>query len=299
MSPIRAGLRASGTAIVTNLVLAVVKIATGLVGNSYALVADGIESTADVFSSLVVWGGLRISTRPPDRNHPYGHGKAESLAGTAVAFFLLGAAVLIAVQSVQEILTPHHAPEPYTLAVLAGVVMIKEFLYRLAFRAGQSLDSVSLRGDAWHHRSDALTSLAAFIGISIALVGGEGYETADDWAALAACAVIFYNGSRLLRPAVNEVMDAAAPPGVEEEIRRISSAVEGVIDVEKCRIRKSGLGFLMDLHVVVDGEISVRRGHEIGHDVKDRLMASSLRVTDVTVHVEPAEPPAIPDGTGP
>ncbi|MFH1680955.1 MAG: cation diffusion facilitator family transporter, partial [Candidatus Eisenbacteria bacterium] len=287
MDRVDSGIRASGLSIGVNLVLALVKVLTGLVGNSYALVADGIESAADVVSSAVVWGGLRISTRPPDRSHPYGHGKAESLAGVAVAAAIVLAAGIIAVQSVQEIKEPHGSPAWYTLVVLALVITAKETMFRRNLRVGDSLNSRSLVSDAWHHRSDAVSSLAAFIGISIALIGGKGYEAADDWAALAACGIILYNGFRLLRPALDEVMDAAVTGDVEEEIRGIASKVPGVVEVEKCRVRKSGLGLLMDIHVVVRGGISVREGHRIGHAVKDRLTESHLPISDVVVHVEP------------
>ncbi len=281
------GLFASGLAIAVNGVLAVTKITTGLVGNSYALVADGIESTADIFSSIVVWSGIKISSRPPDSKHPYGHGKAESIAGVVVALFLLGAAVLIATQSVREIQTPHHTPEWYTLIVLGIVIATKASLSRFVFKVGSTLHSISLKGDAWHHRSDAITSSAAFVGISVALIGGRGYEAADDWAALFACVVIVYNGIRLLRPAVDEVMDAAAPRDVEDEVRRVAKEVAGVVDVEKCRIRKSGVGLLMDIHVIVDGDTSVKEGHRIGHVVKERLEQSPLPIHDVVVHIEP------------
>lgn len=195
--------------------------------------------------------------------------------------------LFIAVQSVSEIRTPHHAPEPYTLVVLIAIILIKEALYRFEFRVGKKLKSTSLISDAWHHRSDALTSLAAFIGISIALIGGKGYETADDWAALIACSVIVYNGVRLFRPAVDEVMDAMVSKETEEGVRSIAQGVDGVIDVEKCRIRKSGTTLLMDIHITVDGKISVYAGHEIGHNVKDALIASKLEIKDVLVHVEP------------
>jgi cation diffusion facilitator family transporter len=282
------GLQTAGIAVATNMILAFVKITTGIIGNSYALVADGIESSADVFSSLIIWSGLRYSSRPPDRTHPYGHGKAESITGVMVSVSLLIAALVIAVQSVREIRMPHHAPEWYTLLVLVGVIAVKETLFRYVIRVGNKLESTSLRGDAWHHRSDALTSGAAFIGIAVALVGGPGFERADDWGALAACVVIFFNGVRLLRPAVDEVMDAAAPDHVETEVRGIAATVDGVKDVEKCRIRKSGLDLLMDIHVIVDGDITVREGHDIGHAVKDRLFASHLPISDVVVHVEPA-----------
>ena len=287
MADLNRGFRASAVSVVANPLLAAVKILAGVLGHSHALVADGIESCADVFSSLVVWKALRVSRKPPDEDHPYGHGKAESLAGILVVAGLLGAAVLIGFQSVREIIAPHRGPEPFTLVVLVLVVLVKEGLFRYVSRAGDALGSTALKGDAWHHRSDALTSLAAFVGISIALVGGEGYETADDWAAMAACGVIAWNGLSLLRPAVAEVMDASVSREVENSVRSIASSVDGVRMIEKCRVRKSGLGLLMDIHVVVNGSLPVRDGHEIGHRVKDRLVASDLPIEDVVVHIEP------------
>lgn len=287
MTTIQAGLQASGRSIVINCVLALVKIVTGIIGDAYALVADGIESIADIFSSAIVWSGLRIATKPPDETHPYGHGKAESLAGIIVSLFLFCAAVLIAVQSVHEIQTPHGTPAWYTLLVLGLVIGVKEALFRANVRVGNALQSSALKGDAWHHRSDALTSLAAFVGISVAIIGGPGYENADDWAALLACVVIVYNAVDLLRTGVNEVMDASAPVALDREIRQIAGSVEGVLAVEKCRVRKSGLTLLMDIHLIVNGERTVRSGHDIAHAVKNRLLASTIPVTDIVVHIEP------------
>jgi cation diffusion facilitator family transporter len=287
MATIETGLRLSKVSLAVNALLAGIKIAAGVFGNSYVLVADGIESIADVFSSLVVWSGLRLAIVPADENHPYGHGKAESLAGIFVALLLLAAAILIAVQSIREILTPHLAPAWFTLPVLLLVIAIKETLFRLAHRAGHSLESTALKGDAWHHRSDALTSAAAFVGISIAFIGGRGYESADDWAALLACGVIGTNGLRLLRTALDELMDAAVSPEIVAAVRKIAAEVVGVVAVEKCRVRKSGLHLALDIHVVVDGSLSVWRGHQIAHNVKDHLMASPHRINDVTVHIEP------------
>ena len=287
MATVETGLRLAKLALLVNALLAIGKIATGILGNSYVLVADGIESTADIFSSVIVWGGLRVSVLPADENHPFGHGKAEPVAGIIVSMILLAAALLIAVQSVHEILTPHHPPAWYTLPVLVVVVLVKETLFRAAFHAGRSLESTALKSDAWHHRSDALTSAAAFVGITIALIGGKGYESADDWAALLACGVISWNGLRLLRLALDELMDASVSPDVVDQVRGLAAAVEGVAAIDKCRIRKSGLHLALDIHVVVDGELTVRRGHEIAHLVKDRLLASQHRINDVTVHVEP------------
>ena len=288
MATVETGVRIAKLALLVNALLAIAKIATGILGNSYVLIADGIESTADIFSSVVVWGGLRVSVLPADENHPFGHGKAEPVAGIIVSMILLAAAVLIAVQSVHEILTPHHPPAWYTLPVLVVVVLVKETMFRAAFRTGRSLESTALKSDAWHHRSDALTSAAAFVGISIALIGGRGYESADDWAALLACGVISWNGLRLLRSALDELMDASVSPEVVSQVRELAAAVEGVAAIDKCRIRKSGLHLALDIHVVVEGDLTVRRGHEIAHLVKDRLLASQHRINDVTVHVEPA-----------
>ena len=291
MAEISSGLRATALAIAVNAALAAGKIVTGIIGNSYALIADGIESTADILSSVVVWGGLRLSAKPPDAEHPYGHGKAEPIAAMVVAVMLLAAAVLIAVQSVHEIRVPHHAPAWFTLVVLAAVIVIKETLFRFVGEIGQDLGSTALKGDAWHHRSDAITSAAAFVGISIALIGGRGYESADDWAALIACGVIAWNGLHFLRSALDEVMDVSAPPAVIASVRELAGTVDGVVEIEKCRIRKSGLHLVMEIHVLVDGELTVRRGHDIAGQVKRRLLDSQHRINDVTVHIEPVKNP--------
>ena len=272
---------------IINAGLAAIKITGGILGSSGALIADGIESSADVVSSLVVWGGLRISLKPADEDHPYGHGKAEPLAAVAAAAALIIAAIVIAVESVKQILTPHQIPRWYTLVILVGVIFVKFFLSNFVSHVGEAVESTALKTDAMHHFSDALTSAAAFIGISIALVGGAGYESADDWAALAACAIIVYNGINLFRDGVNEIMDIAPTKEYEDKIRTVAQGVDGVLDIEKCRIRKSGLHRWIDIHVEVDGNMPVWKGHEIGHQVKDALLASEHGVADVLVHIEP------------
>ena len=290
------GVRVTIQTVVISALLGIVKTAAGVIGSSYALIADGIESMLDIVSSLAVLSGIRIAARPPDASHPYGHGKAESMAAMVVALVLLGAAAGIAVESVRAILAPRHAPAPFTLAVLVLVVVTKELIYRRLTRVGRSISSTALQVDAWHHRSDALTSAAAFVGISVAVIGGEGYQSADAWAALAACGVIGFNGVRLLRTAVSEVMDAAAPGELDRGIRERASGVPGVVAVEKCLARKSGPGWLVDLHVEVDATLSVSEGHAIGHRVQEALCSSSLGILNVLVHVEPAAPPPAPDG---
>ncbi|HTD65536.1 MAG TPA: cation diffusion facilitator family transporter [Candidatus Limnocylindria bacterium] len=287
MGSFESALKLSAAGLALNAALAAIKIGAGVFGNSYVLIADGIESAADVFSSFAVWAGLRVAVLPADANHPYGHGKAESIASAIVSLSLLGAAIIIAVQSLREIMVPQGPPRTFTLVVLVLVIVIKEFLFRRMVRAGASLGSRALQADAWHHRSDSLTSAAAFVGISIALLGGPGFETADDWAALVACGIIAWNGVRLLRGTLDDIMDAAVSPEITAEVRTLAGGVEGVIEVEKCRIRKVGLHLALDIHVVVDGNLSVRRGHAIAHEVEAKLRASEHRINDVTVHIEP------------
>jgi cation diffusion facilitator family transporter len=260
-----------------------------VVGHSYALIADGIESTADIFSSLVVWSGLRISTRSADDHYPFGYGKAEALAGAVVSLMLLAAALAIAVESVREIITPHHAPAPFTLVVLVVVMIIKESLFRRVAAAGREAGSTALRADAWHHRADVITSGCAFIGISVALIGGEGWEMADDWAALVAASIITYNGVGLLRPAVADLMDRT-PAG--DLPNRIASAAIGVADVraiEKLKIRKAGVEYFVDLHVQADPTMSLHDAHILSGKVKGAIRAAVPAVSGVLIHMEPFE----------
>src|SRR5205814_9287225 len=169
--------------LVINVGLATAKIVAGFIGHAYVLIADGIESALDVGGSIVIWGGLTVAARPPDATHPYGHGKAEPIAAVVVAVGVLAAALGLAIQSVREIFLPHHAPAPYTLAVLIVAVILKEILYRYVIRFGRQMESTAVKTDAWHHRVDAMTSIAAFIGISVALIGGGAWQSAADWAA--------------------------------------------------------------------------------------------------------------------
>ena len=274
--------------IALNAVLAAVKLAGGVFGHTYALIADAAESMLDILSSTLVWAGFRVAAQPPDANHPYGHGKAEPLAGLAVALFIFLMAGWIASQAVHEIVTPHQGPAWWTLLLLAGVIVSKVWFSRRMGTAGEEAGSTTLGIEALHHWSDALTSAAAFIGISIALWGGQGWETADDWAALFACVIIAFNGFGMFTRALGDVMDAAAPQTFENEVRALAIAVPGVHALDKVRMRKSGLSHLVDIQVRVDGNLTVREGHDIAHAVKDALIASAPhRISDVTVHIEP------------
>jgi cation diffusion facilitator family transporter len=287
MNKTEAALRVTYLGIFGNALLALIKWLTGYFGNSYALIADAIESTSDIFSSLLLLVGIRYASRPADQNHPYGHGRAEPLITFIVVGFLVVSGVIICIESVKNIRTPHELPAPYTLIVLGGVIIIKEVFYRIVKRRGIENNSTALQADAFHHRSDAITSLMAFIGISVALWLGKGYEAADDWAALFAAGIIFYNSYRIFRPALGEIMDEQLNEKLIAEIHHLSREVNGVVETEKCLIRKVGTQYLADLHVVVNAELTVREGHHIAHAVKDHLRKNLPQVANVLVHIEP------------
>lgn len=275
--------------IIGNTALALIKGLTGYFGNSYALIADAIESTTDIFASFLVLFGIKYSNRPADKNHPYGHGRAEPLITFLVVGFLITSATIIAYESIINISTPHDLPKPYTLIVLGAIIIWKEISFRMVYKKGIETNSSSLKADAWHHRSDAITSLAAFIGISIALFFGKGYESADDWAALFASFFILYNSYLIFRPALGEIMDEHFYDDLIEEIRTISVQVDGVIDTEKCFIRKSGMKYHVDLHAIVNAQLTVKEGHEIAHRLKDTLKKQIPELGHILIHIEPNE----------
>lgn len=280
-------LRATFLGLAANVALTVAKFLAGILGHSQALIADAVESLADIFSSIIVWRGLVVAETPPDEDHPYGHGKAEPLSAAIVSLMLLLAAAWIAFNALHELNAPRIAPSPWTLVILIIIIAVKETLFRFVLRESETVSSSAVETDAWHHRSDAITSAAAFLGISISLIGGKGYEAADNWAAVAAAAVIAWNGWRLLRPAFNELMDRSPDRELIEKIRTISKSIAGVDDIDKCHVRKMGYQFFVDIHVVVDPQMTVEHSHRIGHDVKDKLRAEIPAVRDVLVHIEP------------
>jgi cation diffusion facilitator family transporter len=281
------GLRSSFISIVANFCLAMCKCLAGFLGHSFALVADGIESLSDVFSSLAVYFGLRFAIKPPDREHPYGHGKAEPVAAVIVCLALAVAGIGIAAESISLIRTPHPLPRAYTLWVLLAVVAVKILLSRFVSSVAENIHSAAVRGDAWHHLSDAITSAFAFVGISIAILTKNA--SADDWAALCASPVILFNAWRQLRPPLAELIDTAPPPDIEQHVREVAASVPGVIGLEKCFVRKVGFQYYVDLHVVVRGDLTVRSGHKISHEVEDRVLANVDGVANVLVHIEPEE----------
>ncbi|MDW3212160.1 MAG: cation diffusion facilitator family transporter [Reichenbachiella sp.] len=281
------GLKTTLIGIIISAVLAIVKALGGIFGNSYALIADAIESGTDVVTSGMLWLGLRWSTKPADENHPYGHGKAEALVALGISLALVGAAFIIIKDSIFHIQSPHKTPAPFTLIILVVVVITKELLYRFVLKAGKEIQSEAVKADAFHHRSDAITSVAAFMGISIALWGGEGYEVADDYAALIAAAFIIYNAYGIGRHAVGELLDESLEPELHEQIILLAEQIMNVKKVEKCHVRKMGTAYHVDLHIWVNGELTVENGHMIAHKVKDRLIEGFPQIIDVHIHIEP------------
>ena len=283
-------LRATFLGLAANVALVVAKFLAGIFGHSQALIADAVESLADIFSSIIVWRGLVVAETPPDEDHPYGHGKAEPIAAATVSVMLLLAAGWIAFNALHVLNLPRVAPSPWTLIILIGVIAVKETLFRFVLHESETVESSAVETDAWHHRSDAITSSAAFLGISISLVGDKGYEAADNWAAVAAAAVIAWNGWRLLLPAVNELMDRSPDRELVEKIRAVAATIPGVDGVEKCFVRKMGYQFFVDMHVEVDPQMTVENSHRIGHEVKNKVRAQIPSVRDVLIHIEPLKP---------
>ncbi len=283
------GIRSAQTGLLINAVLAITKLVAGIAGNAYVLIADAVESTADIFSSLVVWGGLRIASREADDDYPFGYGKAEPLAAAVVAIMLIGAAIGISLEAIREIRTPHHSPAPFTLGVLVAVILVKELLFRRVKAVGDEVHSTAVKADAWHHRSDAITSLAAFVGISIALLGGPGWESADDWAALVAAGVIVTNALLLLRPSIHDLMDRRPSAVVLEQISRAALGTSEVRAIEKLQVRKVGLTYQVHLHVQADPLLSLHDAHVLSGRVKGAIRASVPEVAGVLIHMEPHE----------
>ncbi|QSR88172.1 cation diffusion facilitator family transporter [Methylacidiphilum caldifontis] len=271
-----------------NFIFAATKISVGLIGHSSALIADGIESVADIGSSILVWLGIKISQMPPDFNHPFGHGKADPISALIISTLLIFLTFFVSYEAIKSLWQPSALPSVYTLPILVLVIISKEFFFRIFRKLAKKTDSLVLLTNSWHHRYDAFSSLAAFLGILVALI--TGWKLADALAALVSGAIILWNSIQLLHPSFLEIMDTAPPKNIELQIRNLAKEVPGVINIEKCRIRKSGQGLLMDIHVVVSGSITVREGHTIGHKVKEKLCsADSVKITDVVVHVEPVD----------
>jgi cation diffusion facilitator family transporter len=275
--------------IISSIVLSLLKGYVGVEGHSDALIADAIESGTDVFASFLVLFGIYYSTKPADDDHPYGHGKAEALVTFGVVGFLLISATLIAYNGIQHLSVPQEQPELFTLFVLVGIIIWKELSYRYVLSKGKKTNSLSLQADAWHHRSDAISSFIALIGIGLALLFGPAFSKADDWAAIAASLFIVYNAFIIFRPALGEILDEHNHHDLIDKIKEMETHVPGVCGIEKCLVRKTGMTYFVDLHLEVTGTISVNEGHTIAHNFKDYLLKKLPEIHDVLIHIEPFE----------
>ncbi len=273
--------------LLVNLMFALCKGIAGVFGNSFALVADAIESMTDVFSSLLVFLGIKYATRPADNNHPYGHGKVEPLVTFVIVGFLLFSSGIILYNAIDNIGTAHEKPKMYTIFVLLAVVISKECIYRFMHQKGQDTHSTSLNSEAWHHRSDAISSGMALIGIVIAIFGGEGYESADDYAAIITAGIIIFNTYLIFRPALGEIMDEHLHCDLEDDIRTLSKAHFPETETEKLFIRKYGMFYHIDMHLMVNPKMNVYDAHVLSHQVKDLLMKANPHICNILIHIEP------------
>lgn len=273
--------------IASSLILAVIKGISGNMGHSDALIADALESSSDVIASLLVLFGMYYSHKPADEDHPYGHGKAEALSTFGVVGFLLISATLIAYNGIQNLFIDQQQPATFTIYILLGIIVWKELSFRYVVNKGKKTNSLSLQADAWHHRADAISSLIALFGIGISIIFGAEYSKADDWAAIVSALFIVYNAYTIFRPALGEILDEHTHHDLIEKIRNMQNEVDGVIAIEKCLVRKTGMYYFVDIHLEVDGNISVEKGHKIGHDFKNHIMNKIPEINDVLVHIEP------------
>jgi cation diffusion facilitator family transporter len=284
---LRSGQGSALKAIIVNGSLGAAKLLAGILGNSYALIADACESFADVMSSCVTFLALRKALQPADSDHPAGHGRAETLASAVTALVLIAVGAMILWKSTGSLALPRTAPSPLTLLVLVPVILTKEWLFRTMRERGKTTGSLAVLAEAWHQRSDVVTSVAALLGIITAWVGGPAYSHADSWAAMAASVWLIGTGLWLLGPALHELMEGSVDPALLEFIEETSNNCPGIKGVDKVWVRKLGMRLMVDLHIEVDPDITVQEGHRLSHEVKDKLQHELPQVRDVMVHVEP------------
>lgn len=283
----RSAMRAAGLGLLVNVVLGIVKLVGGIIGSSFALISDAVNSLGDALTSIVVLFALWFAQRPADEEHPYGHTRAEAIAAAYVALLIVMSALLVGWEAIERLWTEHIAPPVWTMWIAGANVLIKEGLYRYKQRVGQRIGSAAIMANAWDHRSDALCSLAVLIGLAAVRWGGPSFLWADEAAALFVVAAIVWSGGWLLARSTSELLDPQADEELVAQIRQVAAAVPGVRAVEKLWVRKTGIEFLADIHIEVDAKMTVEEGHRIGHDVKDQLLARFASLRDVLVHLEP------------
>jgi cation diffusion facilitator family transporter len=280
--------RAAVWGLVVSLGLGAVKLAGGLFGHSLALLSDAAHSLVDAAVSLALIVALTLAQRPADSEHPYGHARVEALAGAVVALVLIALALGIAWHAVATVGVPSPPPEAFTLIIALGGAMFQEGLYRYAGSVARRTGSNALLATAWDYRLDALGGVVVTIGVLLVKWGGPAWEWADHAAAAAIAGTVLWVGCGLLWENAQALMDRQAAPEVLDAVRREALAVTGVQGVEKLRVRRAGLEYLVDIHVEVDPAQSVRAGHDIAHAVKDRVISQAGPIRDVLVHVEPS-----------
>ncbi len=270
-----------------NMVLVVVKLGGGFLLRSSALIADAVNSIGDVTSSLAVRAALHIAEQEEDEDHPYGHTKAESIAGFGVSMLVMFSAGVLTIETVQRFSTQPRIPGVAAGVIAALCAVVKEIVYRYTTRVGKRLNSAALRATALDHRSDAWASAAIAVSLFAAPYLGDFGPYVDPLAALCVCALLIATSTKMLFGVATELMDQQADEETVAKVRDIAAEVDQVRDIEKLRVRKSGLEYFIEIHVQVDGHLTVEQGHRIGHEVKDRLLAKMPRVRDVHLHVEP------------
>jgi cation diffusion facilitator family transporter len=287
---LRTGRGSALGAIALNGLIGVLKLAAGLLGHSYALLADAAESFTDVFSSSISLFGLTVAATPADRTHPFGHSRAETLASAAVSLALAAIGGLIFWHAALSLSEPRLAPDPRTLLVLVPVILAKEWMFHRLRARGKATGSVAIVTEAWHQRSDVVTSIAALAGILIAWIGGPRWSHADSWAAMVASVWLVGVGLWLLNPTLHELMEGSVDPSLTAFVRQTGLDCPGIRGIDKVWVRKLGMRLIVDLHIEVDPDISVQEGHRLAHDVKSKIQAELPQVLDVMVHVEPYDP---------
>jgi cation diffusion facilitator family transporter len=287
---LRTGQGSALKAILVNTSLGGAKLMAGIFGHSYALIADACESFGDVIGSSITFYALKKAAEPPDKEHPVGHGRAETLAAMATSIALACVGALIFWQAAETLHQPRRSPNPLTLCVLVPVILAKEWMFHWMRSRGRKIGSQAIIADAWHQRSDVVTSIAALSGIIIAWAGGPGWAHADSWAAMVASVWLAGTGFWLLSPVLHELMEGAVDPALLKFISETSAECEGIKGVEKVWVRKLGMRLIVDLHIEVDPDITVQESHRLAHQVKDKLQTELPQVRDVMVHVEPYEP---------
>ena len=270
-----------------NLLLMVMKFSGGFLGNSQALIADGVESMIDLLVSAIFMIGLSYSLKPPDSGHPFGHGRTEALTSCLASLIIFAAGVIVAYFSVIQIFSENNPPEFFTLPLLAVVIILKFFLYHRIRKLRSYKNSLTLSSEGRHNMLDAITSFVAFFGISLSIGGGAFWAKADEVAALLTCLFIWYNAAWILKKAVYELLDGSLPDELIDPMRETAALTEGVLEVEKCLLRQSGVHLFLEIHLKVDPDLTVEKGHQIAHIVKDSLLHNHIRLVEVVVHIEP------------